>query len=1031
MVEHHAPDLAEGAKGAGLDTQTLKKVLDEIAKLPGNDSFRTARRALDRILRQMQKVTGGAVRLPTPVVSIPRKASPFRPENFRHIPWLSQVVEAFERDLEEQANASDELSAGRILLSAIVFGGLLNETLVERLPAAVVHGFHKFGDNCWLDIPLGGASRSEDRVRRWFPDPLTQCLIVRWIQSNRAWPKGSQASPGELLQRLLDRLSTTAECAKTRVLTHVLQTARVRARLLLPGVLVDFLQSENHGQSVPSRTWWRVAAKHHLEITEAGKSNEELAQEFCAIAELSESSPTAHRLDSSEDLAAVGLLKDSLKGKRSYLGPVAAARSVRTLRDSLGIRGPMLTALVDWTEWLLHLLSTGERRAKPQSIHRYLVSIATRLVALGGEVDPGATPPSALESLYRDVLSSIRSSREHQYASVRLRDFHTFLMLTRDVGPVEIDGELTSTQEVRANILSEDDYRRALDELGRSESDERTRAMRRVILILAYRAGPRRRELSYVRIADVQAGLDYASLRPLLWIHAHPDASLKTYASLRRLPLAHLLTPAELREVKDWLSVRLRETSLSRPDQSLLLCERGRNTEPLHYSKLDDLIELLRGVCEDNSIVFHTLRHSFLSNLFLLIFIAELEVRASRKISCPWLPNLDVKRLLRRLFQSGVLPREGAYLLSALAGHIDPDETMHTYIHFQDWIAGLYVRELGSSHKLSLWAALERIRVDALMVRHSRVRARTKTQVLPHLDTPNRLLATLDLALPVGHPPPEKLQQSGVFRPPVAPLRRLPLEGIYSCLAFAGKSMNWSTRELLTGVDSKTHSRLRSVALEIARIETSTRNSKGRRRRIMAPKVGRRRPELYRLPQLEGFGPAIPRPTIERTDARQVFTRATSMSNDQATSDDMLFLLSKTSHSDPVVRLHSVEEVNRAVSLLTKLGIARRRIALEIKSVPREPEDSRAWFRDVASRTGFPRRTLIARNDPTLLPRAIKRHVEGVMALRISARTARVVETSGTDATKSSLSYGWRVGCFYALCVLRTLEPSDASPQRT
>lgn len=1009
LIQRHAPKLHDGVDGAGLDSPTLNKIIDELST--SFDAHRRARQALERVLRGMQKITNGQVRLPAPAVPRPRKSSPFHPKAFGPVVRLSELIDAFTRHIERERNVTEELGAARIVFSAIAFGGLLCESLIERLPVAIVTSLHAYKDECWINFDLQVKATDARRVRRWFPDPVTQCLIVQWVQSGRVWPN---RSIDQLLQSLLGHISHGSG-GKRKTLMEVLQPARTRARLMVPGLLVDFLQSDDHGCSLGEYAWWRVRAGHYLNAPILPAPQEESAQEFCTRVEPSANDPTQHRSDSSEDLEAVRRLKQSLlKKPKVYFKPAAAKRSVMELRNSLGERGPIFTALLDWAEWQLELLSTGERRAKPQSIHRYLTSIAHRLVATGGEVDPEKVPAAELEKLYREVLSSISSTAECEYAVVRLRDFHSFLTLTRDVIPVEIQGEVSGWRNVRANVIAEGEFQRALDYWRDADLDERTRCMRRVMLVLAYRLGPRRNELLYARISDLQAGIVYTSPRPLLWIHSHPDASLKTYASLRRLPLAHLVPPKELHEVKQWLALRLSETSISRQSQALLFCEQGVDTKPLPDHEVDPLVEELRLLCEDDTIVLHNLRHSFLSNLFTHVFIAEIEARTSRKIDCPWLRSDKTFHPLRRLFQTDVLPREAAYLLAALAGHIDPAETMHSYIHFQDWIAGLFFRELASQHKVALWAALEGISTEALNVRHSRgKKAGSGNPIIPHLDTPRRMLARLAIKPPEGH----AAQKVTALIPAPAPtplLMRLPLEAVYATVALLGKQMTFAKRQHLTGIDRATYVKLLEVTLELAKTETANRDKKVRRSRILAPKEKRRRPLLSRLPQLEGFGPAIPRPDQERKDARQIF-RSSVSAGDRATADDLWFLLQRTSHSDPILRLHSVDDVNRATSVLMRLGIPRRRLTLEIKSVPRGQDDRTKWFRRVASRTGFAATTIIGENNSATLPTAIRRHGEGVFVLRIH---------SG-----KGLTYGWRVGAYYALCVLRTVgvpPPVDA-----
>jgi integrase len=1027
VLERHAPRLVAGEKGAGLDLQTLGAVLQEIQDDSNLDSIRSARRKLRDMLIAMQKVTGGDVQLPAPEVALHRAPSPFRPQLVRNLPWLSNVIEAFLADLENKPKVGNDLAAARIVFSAIVFGGLLNPVLVSRFPSALDKSLAQHAGLCWLDIPLPGKDKdSGERIRRWFPDPASQCLMVRWVKDEKSWPEGKLGAPAELLRFLLNHLKVPDAAAAQGSLRGLLVAAQTRLRIHLPGVLVDFLASADHGQSVPARVWWRLLADYHLATPDEQPGEQEEADEICAVAEPPEAEPTKHIGDSSLDLQSVAALKKCLMRGRSYLKPTAASRALVALRQSLGPRGPMFTALLDWTEWLLHMLSSGTRRAQPQSVHRYLGSFAHPLIATAGEIDPADTPPSLLQAKYQETLASIRSDDERGLAAKRLRDFHSFLVLTRDVPPVEIDGIASGKQRVRANVISEVEYTRTLGLIDRSELDHRTRAMLRVMLIVAYRLGPRRNELAYLRLNDVHdgSGTGAISARPLLWIHSHPDARLKTDDSIRRLPLAHLLTPDERKEVLAWKQHRVAAMGPNRPDQALLFCVEGRDTERLRDANIDVLVEMLRHVCKDGTIVFHTLRHSFLSNTFVRLMLGELAVQGAPRKPCPWLIESGKRQdFLRRVFNANVLPREAAYLLCTLAGHLDPTETMHTYVHFQDWIAGLFLRELAADWPISLWAAHEGIQPDALMVRHSRDKKRTGYPVLAHLDTPRRLLKELKLGLPAGTPAEPVPTPMPVEPDPRSRLERLPLEGIYCLIALAGRSMSHQAREHVTGIDRHTFERLRTAALQVASTKTATRNRDLRRPRFLADrKEKRRRPTLSRLPQLDGIAPAIPRERSERNDAREVYRRAFQIDN-PIDQDALQSILDRTSHSDPVVVSTTLEDLANTITVLKKLGIPRERVGLEIRSLPRSAVAVDQWILEVARRTDIPVEAIESAGIEAPVTRSARTHPAGRIAVRV-LQPARATTSPPSDVptppAPDRLAYGWRVGCYYALCVKRS-----------
>ncbi len=596
--------------------------------------------------------------------------------------------------------------------------------------------------------------------------------------------------------------------------------------------------------------------------------------------------------------------------------------------------------------------------------------------------------------------------------------------MPRDVPPVTIDGLVADHTVVRASSISEHEYLRTLDLISRSQPDTYGRDMLRVMLILGYRLGLRRKELAYLRLGDIHDESLTGSLspRPLVWIHSHPKARVKTSGSVRRLPLAHLLLREELKEVLDWKRFRKTVAGKNHASNALMFCLQGQETQRLDDREIDVLVKLLRHVCNDNTIVLHTLRHSMISNLFVRLFIAEINRVSAVPISCPWLLDAPLwKTLIKRMFTTPSLPRGAAYLISTIAGHIDPTETMHTYVHHQDWIAGLYLQDLAGALPLSVWASREGIGADALMVRHSRQKARLREKVIAFMDTPKRMLAAVKTIKPPGKPAEVIPAKIDVPIDDRHRLERLTLEGVYSILALESQSMSRAAREHRSGIDRKLSECLRKAAQSIARVTTSARNVESRRFRLMAPQPKRRQPRLSNLPQLDGYGPAIPRERTERRDAHEAYRRA-MLPESIATGEELAFLLRRTSRTDPIVAAYSLDDVARLSKILAELGIAKGRIRIEIHSLPKSAPDTKAWCRSVAKAGNVIAQFVRLASRQLPVTRSKRTHPGGRMAIHV-VQEPRKSTKEKADEESYRLGYGWRIGCFYALCVKIALKP--------
>lgn len=1016
LIEAVSPGLAARRPGEGLSAGQLAEILSRAESNGLLNQVKRFRRAIRSKLLELKQATGGQVAIPAPEVVLARTPSPFRPDKFEGIPALSRMVEAFLQRLAPGLGERD--LAAQILFSSIVFGGLLHPVLVEALPSAIEKGFHVHDGECWLEIPIPSESDPGSAVtRRWFPDSITVCLIANWRRRGCPWPAFKRDSTKALLAPLLRTLSAAAQVEGIESRGQLVQAAETRLRLSLPGVLVDFLASVNHGVSLPASVWWRLHGRWICAQATTAPSSEAIADELCRRAEPPDFRPAIGGLDSSGDLRALMGLKRALKDGEKFHKPIAGERSVEAFRNSPGARGPMLAAIIDWALWMLKPMATGHRRARPQSVYRYLNWFAKPLIALAGEIDPVQASAELVSRTYDEVLESIRSSKARARAAGLLRDLHSFLVMTRDASPTVIDGVLSERAAVRANIVAEREYRRALGLLHELVPDARTVALLRVFLILGYRLGPRRNELAHVQLKDLQ-GLK--GPRPLLWIHSHRDASLKTSSSVRRLPLFHLLEPDELEELRAWEARRRQECGLAAPASALLFCEPGKDTQRIEDASIDLVVAALRQACEDPAIVLHTLRHSFLSHLFLHLLLAGAEARFGAVISPHWLPR-RMKDVLRHLFQATQLPREAMYVVSAFAGHLDPNETLTTYIHFQDWIACVYLRAQDESIPLEVWAKLEGISVQALMVRRSRHKGASGASI-PRIDTRERLLRELAPPLPEGRPVSDQPARPEP-RQPAAAIRALPLEGIYCVLALANKGMSHKAREHVTGLPHEVFAALHSAARQLASVKTGHRGKHLRRPRLLMPlKAPRRRPAQQHLPQLDGLSPAMPRERSERIDARSVFAVA-SKPDFALRTDQLVDLLGRTSHSDPVVVVRRMEELEMALTVLSALKISRDRTRIEIRSWPRGLENRDQWIGALAAATRLPiDRIGLASESPPETTSA-RTHPAGLLVIRIESQ-ARILPASGPEDADESLprpkhrlSYGWRVGLYYAVCV--------------
>lgn len=242
-----APDLVAKRAGAGLSRKDSESLVKQVEPAIEPRHWKAARKHLRKRLKDLEAATGGSVRLPPPATYIKRDKSPLAGNAMTLVSELELLIERFlvdvrenldapihpviiERKLtekeskkkdkkraKEQKKSEEQKEAerkkaekqkakrehnhrlrtlGRIVFSAIVNGGLLNQSLYRKLLPELCDGLHAHKELAWVSFPLddrdpddhddddeepaGEGIDFDAPVRRWFLDPVTLGLVTRW-----------------------------------------------------------------------------------------------------------------------------------------------------------------------------------------------------------------------------------------------------------------------------------------------------------------------------------------------------------------------------------------------------------------------------------------------------------------------------------------------------------------------------------------------------------------------------------------------------------------------------------------------------------------------------------------------------------------------------------------------------------------------------------------------------------------------------------------------------------------------------------
>ena len=272
------------------------------------------------------------------------------------------------------------------------------------------------------------------------------------------------------------------------------------------------------------------------------------------------------------------------------------------------------------------------------------------------------------------------------------------------------DDEVGSTVDgVDRHVIDFDTYKRILAELevrivGKRIEGRARQTRLRLLIVLAFRLGMRRREILCLRRGDIDlSGDGRIHIRPYKDIRPYADASshtvphreithtLKTGFSQRSLPILQLLSDQECQ----WLAEACEQSVDARIPSDPMRARIFPSHE--HDTLSRDAIALLRDVAGNGQLKLHHLRHSFASWMALKVVFARqvewAEVFAGH--SAIYKEMLASPALLGRLLKPQ-LSAGDFLIIPRMLGHSSYEVSLTNYVHTLDLVAALFL-----NHQLS------------------------------------------------------------------------------------------------------------------------------------------------------------------------------------------------------------------------------------------------------------------------------------------------------------------------------------------
>ena len=642
--------------------------------------------------------------IPPIIVNIPRTPTSRSHHNFKVGIRAGKLYQSWLHKLTVEKHSSDpETRLADVLISAVFYGCLSNPRAVTSLANQLISEpkpIHIAGDSgefAWIDLILSGDKDplnykvSERGVTKWqslhrfYLDNRTlgQLFQFQHIKKHTNLNETEERNQSDIWVIIRKRLESSTQKNSITSLSAFCQGAQAVTETLhdvqLPQALLECAAGRVGSVSLPPKLLQNWLLKNLDDTTPkifplsgvqvAPKSGRSKISLNYGVKNTDSGSVEKKSVD-----ALVRQVRAALQPEISGVKNTPA-RAIARLHE-IADQGLSLNAAL-LVDWLLDCLTT--RKIKVSSALRYFSELGSLWLFHTNEVDIDEMDESELEQVYRQILTFKPGEeiKSLNYLQGRLHDLHRFACqsdhyaLTELKSFFEYTGATQIQHQVRTGYIPEHSYQamiRGVQNL--MDVDRDTKEGLALLLTLAYRTGLRRGELLKLRLSDIELSDEY-------WIFVVNNrfGNNKTDSARRRIPVYLLLLPNELERFGKYLRKRLSQNK--NHTNTLLFSEPHTVTLPHKGERVTGLTKDLLSFQSLNELSFHHLRHSALTNIFVVMEEAPNLITKLTGYSME-----QAKKIRSELFCSNPMSSRDKYsAIAGLAGHLAPDTTFLYYIH--------------------------------------------------------------------------------------------------------------------------------------------------------------------------------------------------------------------------------------------------------------------------------------------------------------------------------------------------------------
>ena len=687
---------------ARIQTLTAQIVSEYFKKLP-----QSLLQLLGRVVDQRNRSQAFQLPLPGIPVTMPRPIPPFTPARWgdlaKHCDLSRDVLADVVRSVStveasEGATGNDsdrvtdlELLVGRILASAVLWGGLLCRRYLEEFYRSLSHWLeiteyvhaHKRLYMVWFD--------EAGNCRRWIPDPLTALMLMELKPMLLASVAEitAQRSIDEVFTRYV-RTAIADSNLRPGSLSKFIDASFLYFQLRLPPCITQYAAGKLPSASPNPVTWARMIHRRvhspacgplQLDGPESGESEAEEEDEL-------------ETFSGDQDDDWVTELRELLGAENAALTPSPARKAILNHLKKPDL-APEQRLFLAFSATMLK-----ERiRGKLATVRNMVMALATRLPGVIDLRNPKATSPDEFAGGYSMILDDAISPNQHDKFRRYLRTWHRWLVRgedAQDIDEPEVFGTAARVQAVDATLVMEDEYLKVRDSLVDPKMDFRKDSsgekelghIAGLILIFGHRCFLRKYEI-------LKAPLDAVLTNHPAEFLVRPwsERRLKTPNAVRKLPLYALLDNDELELIRAWVQHRKEQNGrIPNPSPFLFFSPKVERAF-IPEGRIFPLIhEALRSVTGDEAVHFHTLRKSATFLAFTLL--------RPKAIPLPvWLDRWPMQKerienseaLHKQLYSNSFPTRRHLFTVARLLGHSSPSVSIGNYLELQGELLSLWL----------------------------------------------------------------------------------------------------------------------------------------------------------------------------------------------------------------------------------------------------------------------------------------------------------------------------------------------------